>query len=327
MKAILCHDYGPPDSLTLGELPDPEAGPGKAVIEIHAAGANFVDALCIQGTYQIKPPLPFIPGMELAGVVRAVGEGVSNVASGDRVACLAGIGGAFAEQIAVRADRLVRIPDTMDFDTGAGFSLTYCTSLYALENRGHIAAGDTLLVLGAAGGVGLAAVDLGKALGARVIAAASSDEKLAKCREFGADAVINYDKEDLKARVKELTGGAGVDLVYDPVGGDYSETALRTMGWNGRFLVIGFANGAIPRIPINLTLLKGCEIVGVDWGQFGARFPTETAPVLDRVMQLFEQGKINPCVTQRYSFEDAPRALNDLLGRKVVGKAVIRIRD
>ncbi len=327
MKAILCHDYGAPDSLVLGELPDPEAGPGKAVIDIHVAGANFVDALCIQGTYQIKPPLPFVPGMELAGVVRAVGDGVSNVLPGDRVACLAGIGGAFAERIAVKADRLVKIPDKMDFDTGAGFSLTYCTSLYALENRGHIAAGENLLVLGAAGGVGLAAVDLGKALGARVIAAASSDEKLAKCREFGADALINYDSEDLKARVKELTAGGGVDLVYDPVGGNYSEIALRTMGWNGRFLVIGFANGEIPRIPINLTLLKGCEIVGVDWGQFGARFPAETAPVLERVMQLFEQGKINPCVTQRYSFADAPRALNDLLARKVVGKAVIRIRD
>lgn len=295
----------------------------QALICVKAAGVNFVDALCMQGTYQIKPALPFIPGMEVAGVVAAVAEGVKSVAAGDRVACLAGIGGGFAEQVAVAADRLVRIPDSMDFATGAGFMLTYCTSLYALENRAQLQPGETLLVLGAAGGVGLAAVDLGKAMGARVIAAASSATKLAQCRTMGADALINYDTQDMKEQVRILTNGAGADVIYDPVGGNYAETALRTSAWKGRYLVVGFANGVIPRIPLNLTLLKGCEIVGVDWGQFSARFPEQAAPVLARLMQLFAAGKITPCVTQTYPFARAADALNDLLARRVIGKAVL----
>lgn len=323
MKAIRCHTYGPPDILRMEEVAAPVLRAGQALIAVRAAGVNFVDALCMQGTYQIKPALPFIPGMEVAGIVSAVADGVTSVAVGDRVACLAGIGGGFAGQVAVAADRLVRIPDGMDFATGAGFMLTYCTSLYALENRGQLQPCETLLVLGAAGGVGLAAVDLGKAMGARVIAAASSTAKLDQCRAMGADAVINYDTEDLKERVRELTSGKGADVIYDPVGGNYAETALRSSAWKGRYLVIGFANGAIPRIPLNLTLLKGCEIVGVDWGQFSARFPEQAAPILARLMQLFAAGKIKPCVTQTYPFARAADALNDLLARKVIGKAVL----
>jgi NADPH:quinone reductase len=323
MKAIRCHAYGPPDTLRMEDVAAPELKAGQALITVRAAGVNFVDALCMQGTYQIKPALPFIPGMEVAGIVAAVSEGVTSVAPGDRVACLAGIGGGFAEQIAVAADRLVRIPDAMDFAMGAGFLLTYCTSLYALENRAQIRPGETLLVLGAAGGVGIAAVDLGRALGARVIAAASSAAKLEQCRAMGADAAINYDAEDLKERVRALTNGAGADVIYDPVGGKYAEPALRTSAWKGRYLVIGFANGAIPRIPLNLTLLKGCDIVGVDWGQFSARFPEQAAPVLARLMQLFASGRITPCVTQTYPFARAADALNDLLARRVIGKAVL----
>lgn len=323
MKAVRCHAYGPPDSLRLEEAPPPQLRAGQALISVRAAGVNFVDALCMQGTYQIKPALPFIPGMEVAGIVAEVAEGVTSVAVGDRVACLAGIGGGFAEQIAVAADRLTRIPESMDFVTGAGFLLTYCTSLYALENRAQLKPGETLLVLGAAGGVGLAAVDLGKAMGARVIAAASSTAKLDQCRAMGADEVINYDTEDLKERVRALTNGAGADLIYDPVGGKYAEPALRASAWKGRYLVVGFANGAIPRIPLNLTLLKGCDIVGVDWGQFSARFPEQAAPVLARLMQLFASGRISPCVTQTYPFSRAADALNDLLARKVIGKAVL----
>ncbi len=323
MKAIRCHAYGPPDTLLLEEVAPPALRAGQALISVRAAGVNFVDALCMQGTYQIKPALPFIPGMDVAGIVAAVSEGVTSVAPGDRVACLAGIGGGFAEQVAVAADRLAHIPVNMDFATGAGFLLTYSTSLYALENRGRLRPGETLLVLGAAGGVGLAAVDLGKAMGARVIAAASSTAKLDQCRAMGADAVINYDTEDLKERVQALTSGAGADVIYDPVGGKYAETALRTSAWKGRYLVVGFANGTIPRIPLNLTLLKGCEIVGVDWGQFSARFPEQAAPVLARLMQLFEARRITPCVTQTYPFARAADALNDLLARKVIGKAVL----
>jgi NADPH:quinone reductase len=323
MKAIRCHAYGPPDTLRMEDVPVPALSAGQALITVRAAGVNFVDALCMQGTYQIKPALPFIPGMEVAGRVETVAPGVTCVAAGDRVACLAGIGGGFAEQIAVAADRLVPIPDAMDYATGAGFLLTYCTSLYALENRAQIRPGETLLVLGAAGGVGLAAVDLGKALGARVIAAASSAAKLEQCRAMGADALINYDAEDLKERVRALTNGAGADVIYDPVGGKYAEPALRASAWKGRYLVVGFANGAIPRIPLNLTLLKGCDIVGVDWGQFSARFPGQAAPVLARLMQLFEDGKIRPCVTQTYPFAHAADALNDLLARRVIGKAVL----
>ena len=323
MKAIRCHAYGPPDTLLLEEVAPPALRAGQALISVRAAGVNFVDALCMQGTYQIKPALPFIPGMDVAGIVAAVSEGVTSVAPGDRVACLAGIGGGFAEQVAVAADRLAHIPVNMDFATGAGFLLTYSTSLYALENRGRLRPGETLLVLGAAGGVGLAAVDLGKAMGARVIAAASSTAKLDQCRAMGADAVINYDTEDLKERVQALTSGAGADVIYDPVGGKYAETALRTSAWKGRYLVVGFANGTIPRIPLNLTLLKGCELVGVDWGQFSARFPEQAAPVLARLMQLFEARRITPCVTQTYPFARAADALNDLLARKVIGKAVL----
>jgi NADPH:quinone reductase len=327
MKAIRCAAYGPPESLRLEEIPSPQLRAGQALVRVRAAGVNFVDALCMQGTYQIKPPLPFIPGMEVAGVVTAVADGVMSVRPGDRVAGMTGIGGGYAEEAAIAADRLVLLPDAMDFATGAGFMLTYCTSLYALENRGHLQTGETLLVLGAAGGVGLAAVDLGKAMGARVIAAASSADKLEKCRAMGAAEIINYETEDLKERVRELTQGAGADVIYDPVGGQYAEPALRASAWKGRYLVVGFANGAIPRMPLNLTLLKGCEIVGVDWGQFSARFAGEAARVLTRLMRLFAEGAITPCVTQTYPLARAGDALRDLLSRRVIGKAVLLLDE
>ena len=323
MKAIRCHAYGPPDTLLLEEVAPPALRAGQALISVRAAGVNFVDALCMQGTYQIKPALPFIPGMDVAGIVAAVSEGVTSVAPGDRVACLAGIGGGFAEQVAVAADRLAHIPVNMDFATGAGFLLTYSTSLYALENRGRLRPGETLLVLGAAGGVGLAAVDLGKAMGARVIAAASTDEKLAVCKAHGADEVINYDKEDLKERTKALTGGNGADVIYDPVGGDYSEAALRAINWNGRFLVVGFANGEIPKIPLNLTLLKGCQVVGVFWGGSIQRDVAHFQKQNEELLQFYVDGKLKPLVSGSYPLSEAATALNLLAARKVVGKLVL----
>ena len=321
MKAVLCKTLGLPDQLVVEDVPSLQPAPGQVVVAVKAAGVNFPDTLIIQGRYQFKPELPFSPGGEVAGVVKAVGEGVATTRVGDRVIAAATWGG-FAEEIAVDADRLVPIPDDMEFVPASAFILTYGTSYHALKDRARLQAGETLLVLGASGGVGLAAVQLGKAMGAKVIAAASSDAKLAVCRQNGADEVINYGTEDLRSRVKQITGGRGVDVVYDPVGGPYSEPALRDMAWNGRFLVVGFAAGDIPKVPLNLALLKGCQIVGVDWGQLARTRPAETEPVWASLIEMANAGALHPRVHAEYPLEDGPQALRDVLARKVMGTQV-----
>jgi NADPH:quinone reductase len=324
MKAVLCKALGMPETLVVEELPDMRAGPGQVVIDVHACGVNFPDYLIIQGKYQAKPKLPFSPGAEVAGVISAIGEGVKGLAVGDRVLSFIGTGyGGFADQALVQAEMVTKIPSQMDFATASAFILTYGTSYYSLKDRGDLKPGETLLVLGAAGGVGLAAVELGKAMGARVIAAASTDEKLAICRQHGADDGINYDKEDLKERIKALTGGKGADVIYDPVGGDYSEAALRAINWNGRFLVVGFANGEIPKIPLNLTLLKGCQIVGVFWGASIERDVAHFQKRNAELMDYYVQGKLKPLVTGKYPLKDVAVALNLLAARKVMGKLVL----
>jgi NADPH2:quinone reductase len=322
MKAVLCKAYGPPESLVVEDIASLEPGPGQVVVKVVAAGVNFPDTLIIQNKYQFKPPLPFSPGGEAAGTVLRVGEGVTGFAPGQKVIAFTGHG-AFAEEVLADASRLLPIPNDMSFEIAASFVMTYGTSYHALKDRAAIRAGETLLVLGAAGGVGLAAVEIGKALGAKVIAAASSPEKLAVCTQHGADAVINYASEDLRERLKALTEGRGVDVVYDPVGGGYSEPALRSMAWRGRFLVVGFANGQIPSIPLNLTLLKGCSIVGVFWGDFVRREPKASARDLAELMELLQQGRLKPLVSASYRFDEIAQALNAVLERKVTGKIVV----
>lgn len=322
MKAVLCKAYGPPESLVIEEVEPPRAGQGQAVIAVKACGVNFPDTLIIQGKYQFKPAMPFSPGGEVAGIVKEVGEGVERVNVGDRVIAFTGWGG-FAEEVVADAARLIPIPDGMDFTTAAAFVMVYGTSIYALQDRAQLKPGETLLVLGAAGGVGLATVELGKVMGARVIAAASSPEKLEICRQHGADEVINYAGEDLRERVKQLTGGKGVDVICDPVGGSYSEAALRGMAWGGRHLVIGFTAGDIPRIPLNLTLLKGCSIVGVFWGSFVEREPQRNQEHLRELMTWFAEGRIKPRISATYPLDQAAHALNDILERKVTGKVVL----
>src|ERR1700704_4544736 len=281
MKAVLCRQFGPPESLVVEDLPSPRPGAGEVVVSVKATSVNFPDVLIIQNKYQVKPPLPFSPGSEVAGIVKTVGEGVTSVTPGDPVLAITAYG-AFAEEVKTDARRLLAIPDGMDFATAAAFGLTYATSEHALVDRGALKAGETLLVLGAAGGVGLAAIEIGKILGAHVIACASTDDKLAVCRAHGADETINYATEDLRERIKALTSGNGPDVIYDPVGGAYTEPALRSIAWRGRLLVVGFAAGDIPKIPLNLTLLKGCSIVGVFWGEFARREPQGFAEALER---------------------------------------------
>ncbi len=324
MKAVLCQEYGPPEKLVLTEVESPKAGRGQVVIKVKACGVSFPDTLIIQGKYQFKPPLPFSPGGELAGMIQEVGPGVENAKVGDPVIAFTGWGG-YAQEVVTEASRIIPMPANMDFPTAAIFIMTYGTSHYALKDRAHLQPGETLLVLGAAGGVGLAAVELGKVMGARVIAAASSDEKLAICRRYGADEVINYSTEDLKDRIKELTNGNGVDVVYDPVGGKYAEPALRGMAWGGRYLVVGFADGEIPRIPLNLTLLKGCAIVGVFWGSFTARDPKRNQEHLLELLAWYSTGKIKPFISATYTLEQAPQALRDMMERKVKGKVALLI--
>ncbi|MBK5268062.1 MAG: NADPH:quinone oxidoreductase family protein [Acidimicrobiia bacterium] len=324
MRAVLCTEHGPPESLTIADVPDLHAGPGQVVVDVGAAGVNFPDTLIIQNLYQFKPDLPFSPGGEVAGTVGQVGAGVDHVAVGDRVIAFPGWGG-FAEQVVVEARSVIPISETMPTDVAAAFVMTYGTSYHALKDRADPQPGETLLVLGAAGGVGLAAVELGKVMGLRVIAAASTDEKLAVCKDHGADELINYSTEDLKVRAKELTGGAGVDIVYDPVGGEYTEAALRATAWEGRLLVIGFAAGPIPKIPLNLTLLKGCDIRGVFWGSFAAREPKRNAQNLMELVAMFDEGTIRPHISARYPLEDTGAALRALMDRKATGKIVIEL--
>lgn len=322
MKAMLCKQFGPPESLVLEEVPALKADKDKVVIDVKACGVNFPDTLIIQNKYQFKPELPFAPGGEVAGVVKQVGEGVTSVKVGDRVIAFTGWGG-FAEEVLTDAARLIPIPDGMDFPTASAFVMTYGTSHHALKDRAQILPGETLLVLGAAGGVGLAAVELGKVIGARVIAAASTDEKLAVCKQHGADELINYSSQDLRERIKEITGGKGVDVIYDAVGGPYTEPALRSMAWKGRLLVVGFAAGDIPKIPLNLTLLKGCSIVGVFWGDFTKREPKNNAASLRELGMWFQQGKLKPHISATYPLARAADALNDMMNRKVMGKVVL----
>ena len=322
MRAVLCKEFGPPEKLVVEEVPSPAAGKGEVRIDVHAAAVNFPDLLIIQNKYQFKPPLPFSPGGEVAGVVREVGAGVTAIKPGDRVLATTMWGG-FAEEVAVDESRVAPIPDAMDFATAAAFFMAYGTSHHALVDRAHLKAGETLVVLGAAGGVGLAAVEIGKVLGARVIACASADDKLEVCKEHGADEVINYAREDLKERMKELTRGSGADVVYDPVGGQLSEAALRSTAWEGRFLVVGFAGGDIPRIPLNLVLLKGCQIVGVFWGSFIAREPEKNRANLAELVRWFEEKKIRPHISETFPLERAADALNAMAARKVKGKVVL----
>jgi NADPH2:quinone reductase len=322
MKAVVCKKFGPPDTLVVEDVPSPVAGPGDVVVSMRAASVNFPDVLIIQNKYQVKPPLPFSPGSEMAGVVKEVGAGVTRVKPGDRVMAVT-IYGSFAEEVKTEESRVLQIPSGMDFATAAAFVLAYATSDHALVDRCQLEAGETLLVLGAAGGVGIAAIEIGKILGARVIACASTAEKLAVCRAHGADETINYNTEDLRERVKALTEGRGVDVVYDAVGGSYTEPALRSIAWRGRLLVVGFAAGDIPRIPLNLTLLKGCSIVGVFWGDFARREPERYAARLEQLGAWFREGKLQPHVSETLPLERAADALNMMAARQVKGKIVL----
>jgi len=326
MKALLCKQFGPPESLVLEDVPSPQAGAGEVVVSIKAASVNFPDVLIIQNKYQFKPPLPFSPGSELAGVVKEVGSGVSNVKVGDKVIAFTTFG-AFAEEVKTEAARLLPLPEGMSFEEGASFILTYGTTDHALRDRAQMKAGETLLVLGAAGGVGVAAIEIGKAMGARVIACASSDDKLAVCRQHGADEAINYATEDLRERIKALTGGKGVDVIYDAVGGPYSEPAFRSIAWRGRHLVIGFAAGDIPKLPLNLALLKGASVVGVFWGDFTRREPQVFADSARQLGRWYREGKLKPHVSATFPLEKAAEAINLLASRKAKGKVVIRIGD
>jgi NADPH2:quinone reductase len=324
VKAVLCRQFGPPESLAIEDLPSPTPGPGEVVLSVKAASVNFPDVLIIQNKYQFKPPLPFSPGSELAGVVKEVGAGVTNAKPGDKVIAFTTYG-AFAEEVKTEAVRLVPLPEKMDFTTGAAFLLTYGTSDHALRDRAALKAGETLLVLGAAGGVGLAALEIGKALGARVIACASSDDKLAVCKEHGADETVNYATEDLRERIKTLTQGRGADVVYDPVGGPYSEPAFRSIAWRGRLLVVGFAAGDIPKLPLNLALLKGASIVGVFWGDFARREPKQFSDSIRQLGRWHADGKLRPHVSQTFPLEKAVDALKLMAARQVKGKLVLTV--
>jgi NADPH2:quinone reductase len=323
MKAILCHRFGGPDDLEFADLPDPTPGPGDVVVAIKAAALNFFDTLLIAGKYQMKPPFPFSPASEFAGVIESVGPGVTTVAPGDRVLGYGGFGAA-REKIAISAQRVVKIPDTLDFDRAAGITVIYGTTLHALKDRAHLKSGETLAVLGASGGTGLAAIEIGKLMGARVIACASSDDKLAFCRERGADDVINYAKEDVKEGLRRVTAGKGADVIYDPVGGSYAEAALRSIAWGGRFLVIGFAAGEIPKIPLNLALLKGCDIVGVFWGAFIERDKAGHQANMAELVRWADEGKISAHVHAVYPLAETPAALKAIADRKVMGKVILR---
>jgi NADPH2:quinone reductase len=322
MRAILSKAPGLPDTLVLEDVPSPTPGKGEIVVSVKAVGVNFPDFLIIQDMYQYKPQRPVSPGGEISGVVKAVGDGVTQFKVGDKVFGSTGAGG-MAEEILVPANRMNALPDFMPFEEAAALLMTYGTSHYALKDRAKIQKGETLLVLGAAGGVGLAAIEIGKVLGARVIACASSEEKLAVCREHGADATINYAAEDLRERIKSLTDGKGVDVVYDAVGGPYSEPAFRSLAWRGRLLVVGFAAGEIPKLPLNLALLKGASVVGVFWGDFARREPQQFADSARQLGQWYREGKLKPHVSQTFPLDKAADALKLMAARQVKGKVVI----
>lgn len=322
MKAVLAKTFGPPEQLVLEELPAREAPPGEVVIAVKACGVNFFDALIVQGKYQTRPPLPFSPGGEVSGVISAVGEGVEGLEAGMRVLAFVGHGG-YAEEVVTHAANVVALPAQMDFVTAAAFPITYATSCHALKDRGELRSGETLLVLGAAGGVGLAAVEIGKILGARVIAAASSEAKLALAREHGADALINYGASDLRERIRAETAGKGVDVVYDPVGGAYAEPALRSLAPGGRYLVIGFASGEIPKIALNLLLLKVVSLVGVFWGAFAKAQPQRNAANMAELLAWYTQGRLRPHVSATFPLTRYREALDAVIQRKALGKVVL----
>ncbi|GAA5512891.1 narbonolide/10-deoxymethynolide synthase PikA2, modules 3 and 4 [Deinococcus carri] len=322
MRALICTAFAEPEALTVQTVPDPTPGPGEVVLDVQAAGVNYPDALMVMGQYQVKPPLPFTPGAEAAGVIAAVGEGVTHLRPGQRAVAFTGTG-AFAEKLLAPAPVVMPLPDGLDVAVAAGLPLAYGTSMHALVDRAQLKEGETLLVLGAAGGVGLAAVMIGKALGARVIAAASTEEKLDLCREHGADETLNYTTGDLRERLKALTGGKGPDVIFDPVGGDLAEPAFRSIGWGGRYLVVGFAGGEIPQLPLNLPLLKGASLVGVFWGEFARRDPRANARNMARLLGWVADGTVRPLVSERYPLERTPEALRALLERRVTGKVVV----
>jgi NADPH2:quinone reductase len=332
MKALLSKEVGGPETLVLEDVPSPQAKPGFAVVEVKAVGVNFPDVLIIEDKYQFKPQRPFAPGGEIAGVVKSVGDGVTHVKPGDRVLGNTGWGG-MAEELALEAARLVKIPDSMPYDEAAAFIMTYGTSWHALKDRAQLQAGQSLLVLGAAGGVGLAAVELGKAMGARVIAAASSEEKVELCKKHGADDGVVYgrgpfDREGQKGLAqlfKDAVGPNGADVIYDAVGGDYAEPALRSIAWEGKYLVVGFAAGDIPKIPLNLALLKGCDIVGVFWGAWVGKNPQRHQASVAELLKMYEAGKIKPFVSERFPLARAADAISHLASRKAMGKVVVTI--
>jgi NADPH2:quinone reductase len=325
MKALLCTRYGTPDDLEVADIADPAPAAGEAVVKVAAAALNFFDTLVIAGKYQFKPTMPFSPAAEFAGTVERLGEGVSGLKVGDRVVGYAGSGsGAARERIAITAERLVKLPDALDFDHAAGVTVTYGTTLYALKDRAHLKSGETLAVLGASGGVGLAAVELGKLMGARVIACASSAEKVAFAREHGADEGIDYGKEDLKDALRRLTDGRGADVIYDPVGGDYAEAALRSIAWYGRFLVIGFAAGGIPKLPLNLVLLKSCDVLGVFWGSWIDRDKAGHRANTEQLVAWVAEGKLSSHVHAVYPLSEGAKALKAIAARQVMGKVILR---
>jgi len=325
MKAVLCKTLGPARNLVLEEVASPLPKKNEILLDVQAAGVNFPDTLIIEGKYQFQPPLPFSPGGEAAGVVAAVGEKAGAFKVGDRVMALTGWG-AFAEQVAVPFYNVLPIPASMDFTTASAFGMTYGTSMHALRQRGQLQAGETLLVLGASGGVGLAAVEIGKAMGARVIAAASNTEKLAVAKAAGADELIDYSQASLREEIKRLTGGQGVDVIYDPVGGELFEQAVRGLAWNGRLLVVGFASGSIPQLAANLVLLKGAAVLGVFWGAFAQRQPEDNAANFKQLFAWYAEGKLKPLVSQTYPLAEAGAAIERLGQRQAVGKLVVLAR-
>jgi NADPH:quinone reductase len=323
MKAVLCTHFGPPNELELADIPEPKAQTGEAVVRVKAAALNFFDTLIIAGKYQYKPPFPFSPASEFAGIVESIGTGVTDVAAGDRVIGNMGWGAA-REAVAIESRQLAKVPESLDFERAAGLTVTYGTTLYALRERAQLKPGETLVVLGASGGTGLAAIELGKMMGARVIACASSDEKLAFARAHGADDTVNYGRENLRDALKRLGGEHGIDVVYDPVGGPYAEPAVRSLAWLGRYLVVGFAAGEIPKIPLNLTLLKSSDIRGVFWGAWTKREPQLQGALMTDLARWCAEGKLSAHVHAVYPLTEIATALNAIADRKVMGKIVLR---
>ena len=325
MRALVCKEYGPPESLLIEEIDDPVAGDGQILIQVAAAGINFPDVLSIAGKYQVKTPTPFVPGNEAAGTVLRVGAGVTRYAVGDQV-IVNSKGGAFAEKVVADQNFTMHLPAGLGFELGAGFTVTYGTSYHALKQSAELLAGETILVLGAAGGVGISAVEIAKSMGARVIAAASSDEKLEFARESGADELINYSTQDLKDTVRELTGGDGVDVVYDPVGGELADAAFRALAWHGRYLVIGFASGDIPKFQANIALLKEASVVGVWWGTWAAKNPRLQIQNMKELGDLIRKGALTPRVTESYRLEDFKEAFEAITSRRARGKVILRMQ-